>query len=208
MSTSTRTSTLLLSSTSDSKETGSSTSVVNADAAAATEPAETDDNAEDSKPNRRNIEVAQSIHLPFPREVAYDAFSDLSRQPTWSTWLRSVELVPDQPGHTKWTMKFMGLSYSWISVSDCAQRPSVIKWESISGLKNYGVVRFRERDNDQTEMTMQMTFVAPRAVSALFRRSKRIASVVEEKMIRTTMVNFRDIVLDNDYKEFKEREGL
>ena len=37
--------------------------------------------------------VDASIDLPFGADIAFDAFSDLPRQPSWSSWLRSVSYI-------------------------------------------------------------------------------------------------------------------
>ena len=46
-------------------------------------------------PARRAVDVSSEIFLPFSAELAYDSFSDLTRQPEWSPWLHSVEYLPE-----------------------------------------------------------------------------------------------------------------
>lgn len=41
----------------------------------------------------RIVSASASITLPFSSHVAYDAFSDVRRQPSWSPWLRSVSYL-------------------------------------------------------------------------------------------------------------------
>jgi uncharacterized membrane protein len=86
---------------------------------------------------------------------------------------------------------------SWNAISTRVERPNVIEWESTSGMKNFGRVDF-EPTSSGTLMTMTMTFCAPRAVAKLFRRSNAMAEFVQNRMLRTTLVNFRDIVLEHD----------
>jgi uncharacterized membrane protein len=54
-----------------------------------------DDNEENSPedPNLREISVSAKIDLPFAADLAFDAFSDLPRQPSWSQWLHSVSYI-------------------------------------------------------------------------------------------------------------------
>ena len=40
-----------------------------------------DDNNDNSQKKKRLIECSARIMLPFPEDVAFDAFSDLTRQP-------------------------------------------------------------------------------------------------------------------------------
>ncbi|KAG7359907.1 cyclase/dehydrase [Nitzschia inconspicua] len=146
-------------------------------------------------PQRRLIEVSSRIELPFSVYDAYDAYADLPRQPTWSSWLDSVVIKTDNPNESVWTMKFLGIRYSWTAVAVQNKRPHIIQWKSITGLQNFGTVRFYEKDDDNTSfMTMSMTFVAPRAVSLAFQKSKALAKYVEQKMITQSLEEFRNIV--------------
>lgn len=162
--------------------------------------------------SKREIAVSSSLEMPFSPEVAFDAFSNLERQPSWSNWLKSVEyLDPAQKDgvdvafgsrETKWTVGFRGISFSWNSISTRLERPRIIEWESTSGMKNRGQVVF-DSQGDGTYMTLKMTFVAPRFAAAIFRRSNKIASFVENRMLRTTLVNFCDVVMTEDLKSEK-----
>ena len=52
---------------------------------------EVDDKA--LKNNKKKIECSASIMLPFSADVAFTAFSDLTRQPSWCKYLHSVEYI-------------------------------------------------------------------------------------------------------------------
>jgi uncharacterized membrane protein len=149
-------------------------------------------------PQRRLIQVSSRIELPFSAYVAYDAYADLTRQSTWSSWLDSVVVVQESNHHESiWTLRFLGgMTYSWTAVMVRNQRPHLIQWKSVTGLPNFGTVRFYSNrdDADTTLMTMKMTFVAPRAVSILFRTSKILAKYVEQKMITQSLEEFRNVV--------------
>lgn len=171
------------------------------------------------------IVVTSSIDLPFSSDVAYDAFSDLPRQPSWSPWLRRVCYV-DEPDCqiSQWTMRMAGLSFSWNSISTRKERPRVIEWESTSGIRNKGRVDIRpmardgscvdaEVANESThkycQMTLTMTFEAPRIVAALFRHDfSAIRAQMEERILRRTLVNFREVVLRHDLHETQALQEL
>jgi uncharacterized membrane protein len=152
---------------------------------------------------RRSLSVSSELTLPFSAETAYDAFSDLPRQPEWSPWLHSVEFMDSgstsgSSNSTKWTLKFMGLTYSWISIATQQDRPHLIEWESVSGLKNFGTVQFQPLSSRECHMTMTMTFVPPRLVSAVFGNSKKNGGVkrfMEHKMIGSSLCRFRDVIM-------------
>lgn len=164
---------------------------------------ETDEIVTPDVTEKCKIEITSEVPLPFSREVAFDAYSDLRRQPSWSSWLHSVEYTDESKEKSKWTMKFMGIKYSWTAVALKNERPHVIQWQSTSGLRNFGIVQFLPQNDAEnpTLMTMKMTFVAPRAAAAVFRRSKAMAKFVKDKMILDSMVNFRNVVLEKDLKD-------
>ena len=150
--------------------------------------------------SKRKIEITSEVELPFSPDVAYDYYSDLTRQPTWTSWLNSVEYLDDSKENTKWTLKFLGLKYSWTAVAVANERPNKIQWKSTSGVQNFGTVLFLDQENAEmpTIMKMKMTFVAPRAASALFRRTTSFTNFVDAKMITSSMVSFRDFVVDTE----------
>ena len=178
--------------------------------------------------SKKEIIASARVTLPFSASVAFDAFSNLPRQPSWSPWLKDVRYIDDEDDHndddtavetqpsvdgiplreTQWTMGYRGFQFSWNAVSTRLERPYLIEWQSTSGLRNYGSVRFTEGataasnggDEDepqQTEMVLSMKFIAPRVIAALFRRSNKIQDVMET-MLTGTLLGFRDVVLEED----------
>jgi uncharacterized membrane protein len=156
---------------------------------------------------KRIVEIQSSVELPFSAEIAYDAYSNLSRQSDWSSWLHRVEFLDDSNEKSKWTMKFLGFKYSWNSQAIKNERPHIIQWKSTSGLVNFGTVRFEEKESGQTTMTLAMTLVAPRAAAALFKKSTGLQNFVEKKMISTSLHTFRDTVSETDVKEDADKKS-
>jgi uncharacterized membrane protein len=154
----------------------------------------------DPRLSKRAIVVQTSVEVPFSASVAFDAFSDFPRQAEFSPWLRKVEYLNLNPGtnmgETKWTMGYMGIVFSWNAFVTRIEYPNILEWKSTTGMPNFGRVDFSPvNDNDnRTNVTMTMTFVAPRLVAALFRRSSTLANTVQNQIIRTTLINFRDAV--------------
>lgn len=158
---------------------------------------------------KNQIEVSSSIELPFSAEIAFDAFSNLPRQATWSSWLKSVEYISEDLLETKWTMKsVLGISYSWNAVSTRLERPYLIEWESTRGLKNWGRVQFIPRDKDATSMELTLTFVAPRILARFFRkRGGGLSRMVQKRIVGRTLRNFRRVVLAHDVPEEKAQNA-
>jgi uncharacterized membrane protein len=176
-------------------------------------------------PKRGNsIVVTGEIELPVPASVAFDAWADLPRQPTWSPWLSDVSyIVPSSSSssgssdsaasavvgdasssssssclNSKWTMKYLGLSFSWNSVTTRLDRPNLIMWESTSGVKNYGKVEFESLGPRQTRMRLTLTFLAPRLLTKLVGEKTALARLVDQKLTQQALVNFRQVVIQDD----------
>jgi uncharacterized membrane protein len=155
------------------------------------------------------IQVSAAIELPFPKNVAYDAFSDLSRQSSYSPWLKSVEYIEGERNSvgskTRWRLAYLGLRFTWNSISTLQDpKNGIIEWESITGLQNHGRVTFQELSEDRTYMNMTMSFTVPRIAARLLGPHK-LASIVEKRILETTVRNFRQTVVENDWKVIQEQ---
>jgi uncharacterized membrane protein len=156
-----------------------------------------------TKKNQAKVLVSSSIELPFDIETAFDAFADVTRQPTWSPWLHQVVYIDCDDDDTKsnlykeslWKIRALGLTISWRAKNTPAtQRPTVIEWESTKGLKNGGIVKFHPLDSDRTLMSLEMTFRAP----AIVRGSSFLVGFIEQQMLRPTLRNFRQVIVTQD----------
>jgi uncharacterized membrane protein len=181
---------------------------------------EEDDQDQTNSPSTKGLDLPNSegkkvitatscVTLPFSCEIAFDAFSDLSRQPSWSNYLTSVEYVDcnnsknQELQETKWTMSMMKMTYSWNSIHTKISRPNIIEWRSTSGMQNGGRVTFDpadDNDPNKCKMTMTMSLVAPKALSLLVRRTSRLERLVQEKILDSTLTGFRDTVVEIDLK--------
>jgi len=172
---------------------------------------------EEEEDTKKLIECSASILLPFSEEVAFDYFSDLTRQPSWCQYLTDVRYMgfvneddatiittdDDIPLRvSQWTVGVKGLSFSWTANDTRISRPNLIEWESSSGLKNMGSVQFtRQAQNNSesseiitTEMKLSFTFITPRVISSLFRRSTKIQEYTEEVLLGNMLKEFKNVV--------------
>lgn len=164
--------------------------------------------------NKKKIECSASIMLPFSADVAFTAFSDLTRQPSWCKYLHSVEYIglvnkksddddtlsqDDIPlRSSKWTVGVKGLRFSWTASDTRIIRNKRIEWASTSGLKNIGSVIFTPSSTDSTtHMELCFIFVLPRVVSSLYRRLN-IRKYTEDVMLADMLQRFRDVVIEED----------
>jgi uncharacterized membrane protein len=159
------------------------------------------------------VSASATIELPFSSNIAFDAFKDPIRQPSWSSWLKSVEYIDEiaNPDITKWTIGLLGLKFSWTAKHTLRDRENgIIEWQSATGLQNRGRVTFIPIHNNLTTMKISMTFVTPRVVSKLLgNKKKALQRLVEERMLGQTLEKFRDVVLTNDVplKEKQQTEN-
>ena len=111
------------------------------------------------------------------------------------------------PSHISWTAKDKRIA-----------RPNHIEWESTSGLKNMGSVSFLSQQSCNnssstsneiiaTKMTICFTFVAPRVVSSLFRRSGKLRKYTEEVLLGNMLSDFRDC-LSKELSETRRDDSL
>jgi len=106
----------------------------------------------------------------------------------------------------------------WKLVSAVLEYPSLIGWESISGLKNFGTIEFllpeegdaagtcdpeviclddEEFDRATTACVMRLTMscIVPRPLASLFRRTPVSAETfLKNRLLRTSLISFRNVV--------------
>ena len=167
-------------------------------AKSAKEPAVTSTNSESylatTSSEGRDITVSVSLPLPFSDSIASSRFTDLPQMSRWSPWLNSVTYL-DAAGLTEWNLNIRGVKFSWKAKSEVLVEPKGIKWESISGLKNRGVVEFEPTSDNACMMKLKMSIIMPYILVSLF---QGMPSVVQEflqnKLLKWSLEMFRDVV--------------
>jgi 2-succinyl-5-enolpyruvyl-6-hydroxy-3-cyclohexene-1-carboxylate synthase len=143
----------------------------------------------------RDITVSVSLPLPFSDRIASSRFTDLPQMSRWSPWLNSVTYLDESPGLTEWNLSIRGVKFSWKAKSEIIANPKGIQWDSISGLKNRGVVEFEPTSEDSCVMRLRMSIIMPYILVALF---QGMPSVVQEflqnKLLKWSLEMFRDVV--------------
>ena len=110
---------------------------------------------------------------------------------------------------SQWTVAVQGLSFSWTANDTRISRPNLIEWESTSGLKNMGSVQFTQQTQNNlessseitTEMKLRFTFITPRVISSLFRRSTKIQQYTEEILLGNMLTEFKNVVQAEEREE-------
>lgn len=169
---------------------------------------------------KRVVSASVSTQLPFCSTVAFDAFSDLPRQPSWAPWLRSVTYIDEVNNdssrayasnktestvqsdlplrETLWTLRLRRINFSWRAISTQLERPYLIQWESTSGIRNRGKVEFIDITEESCHMIITMSFVMPRVLVKIFQRSNVVQNIFSDQMLGGMLERFRYVVMTED----------
>jgi 2-succinyl-5-enolpyruvyl-6-hydroxy-3-cyclohexene-1-carboxylate synthase len=144
----------------------------------------------------RELSVVVSLPLPFSDTIACARFTDLPQQTRWTPWLSSVAYL-DTGEESEWTLNIRGVRFKWRATSKLLESPyRGIQWESVSGVKNVGVVEFIPTSADACLMKVRMTIVPPRIVATLFPPGASVFAedFLQNKLLKWSLEMFRDTV--------------
>ena len=127
-------------------------------------------------------EVSSSITIPANPYRVYDLYSRLEEHPTWSPWLDEV-VYDSKSGLSSWTLRTLGLTYSWKSNNTINSRPSCIQWESISGFQNRGRVEILEQEAGMTKLTLTISFDVPQVAASIINSIGSVQKFAEESLV-------------------------
>lgn len=91
------------------------------------------------------LEHSVQVEVPVSIERVWDLWSSLELMPQWMKWIRSVQILPEDPELSRWTLASQGFEFSWLSRITKLVPQQSIQWESIDGLPNRGAIRFYDR---------------------------------------------------------------
>ena len=142
----------------------------------------------------RDITVAVSMPLPFSDRIASSRFTDLPQMSRWCPWLNSVTYL-DAAGLTEWNLNIKGVKFSWKAQSEMLNNPAGIKWNSVSGLRNSGIVEFEPVSSDSCTMKLKMSIIMPYIMVSLFQGMPSIVhDFLQNKLLKWSLEMFRDVV--------------
>lgn len=91
------------------------------------------------------LEHSVEIEVKVPIGLVWDLWSDLEQMPRWMKWIDSVEILPENPELSRWTLASSGFEFKWLSRIVKIIPHQIIQWESVDGLPNKGAIRFYDR---------------------------------------------------------------
>jgi len=119
---------------------------------------------------------------------AFAIYSHLPNHPQWSSLLEEVAVSSD-PTVSRWSLRALGLGFSWDSRTTEETPPRLLAWESISGLPNRGLASFEDVPGTQAacRVTLEMNFQMPAMLRPVFesdRLSRMASSILSKDLVK------------------------
>jgi len=132
----------------------------------------------------------------------YSLFSDLEAMPSWSPWLNSGVVDEQDVTISTWKLAARGINVSWKAKNVVVEEGVVIQWESLTGLKNRGAVRFLDEGSEgKCRVTMKISFMIPDFAKKI---SSGIVSQKVDEALEADLKRFRARCLLDHRKEMKK----
>lgn len=128
------------------------------------------------------------------REDAWAIYSNLSNHPKWSLWLTHVEDFP-QTQTSEWTIRALGITFSWMADTMCREEGHCIAWESTTGTKNKGVASFADLPGGSPgcRVSLQISMPLPRTLRKLLPVGQLTRAL--QGVLQRDLQRYRDVVM-------------
>jgi uncharacterized membrane protein len=91
------------------------------------------------------LEHTVQVEINAPIYLVWHLWSDLEQMPRWMKCIDSVKVLEDDSQLSRWKFAGGGFQFTWLSRIHKLVPYQIIKWESVEGSPNRGVVRFYDR---------------------------------------------------------------
>jgi uncharacterized membrane protein len=131
--------------------------------------------------------IRESTVVEVPVRSAYDQWTQFEEFPTFMGGVEQVQQLDDQRLH--WRAKVAGKAREWDAKITDQTPDEKIAWQSTSGKRNDGVIRFESLGTSSTRLEVEMTF-EPDGVTEL------VGSVVglPQRRIKADLERFRELI--------------
>ena len=172
--------------------------------------------------------ISTSIDVVASPDQAYGLYTQLTRFPEWSPWLKSVEYDPDRAsGSTKWVLASRGVTVAWTAKQVADEPGKRIAWEATSGLPNKGEVTFRSlpggsdgmaergssgssssngEDGGTTEVKLEISYDAPSFITVLVKNVSVLSRFIEKTLFKD-LKRFKGVLEEELQEERREEEA-
>jgi uncharacterized membrane protein len=139
------------------------------------------------------LEHSIQMDVEAPIDPVWNWWADLERMPQWMSWIDAVNVSPDDPMVSRWTLKALNLELNWHARLTKVVPHQIIQWESIDGLANRGAVRFYDRKTT-TVVKMTVAYGIPGIVGQLM--DNLFLGRFVESTLRADMERFRSAIVN------------
>ena len=145
---------------------------------------------EESKP----LVIRETIVVNKPKNEVFAIWDHLDNLPLFMQHLQTVERLSDKRSH--WVAKALPKfgTIDWFAETTDRKEGELLRWRSVPGSKvdNAGEVYFRDTQNNGTEITASISYIAPagdagRLVAQMFNR-------VFEQMVHADLRRFKEML--------------
>ena len=136
-------------------------------------------------------EITQSVDVDVDVRTAYNQWTQFEEFPYFMEGVERVEQLDDR--NLRWDVEIAGVERSFDAVITEQTPDQRVAWTTRTGPEQSGVVTFHRLDDDQTRVTLQMTFDPE--------------GIVEQVADKTGLVNMRTKGDLERFKEFVESRG-
>jgi uncharacterized membrane protein len=98
--------------------------------------------------------ISEQLEIDVPVRVAYDQWTQFESFPNFMAGVEQVKQIDDKT--LEWSAEIAGRHTTW-RAEILEQRPDeLVRWRSIEGARNDGVVRFDKLGGNRTRVTLEL----------------------------------------------------
>ncbi len=142
----------------------------------------------------RPLVIRETIVVNKPRNEVFAIWDHLDNLPLFMQHLQTVERLSDNRSH--WVAKALPNfgTIDWYAITTDREEGQLLRWRSVPGSKvdNAGEVYFRESQNNGTEITASISYIAPAGDAG--RLVAQMLNGVFEQMVHADLRRFKEML--------------
>ncbi|PSB04400.1 SRPBCC family protein [Merismopedia glauca] len=144
------------------------------------------------------LEHTVQVEVEVPIDFVWSLWSDLEQMPMWMKWIKSVQILPENPELSRWKLASGAFEFSWLSRIVKIIPHQIIQWESVDGLPNRGAIRFYDRHTSSI-VKLTVSYAIPGILGQIM--DNLFLGRIVESTIQADLNRFRDYALLAKAKE-------
>jgi len=121
----------------------------------------------------RWVENTAKVEVDIPLPIAWDLWDDMEKIPLWMPWIRSVNVIEEEPKRkSQWLLSTNQFGrdweFSWVATNLTPVKYQKIHWTASEGLVNTGAVRFFKRpEKNKCGVSLTISYEIPAALAPM-----------------------------------------